>query len=52
MADNDQRDLNRSAPVKSVEPNFFFQNYNICQLLLCCCFTSTVNSYGHVGTVS
>ena len=21
-------------------------------LLLCCCFTSTVNSYSHVGTVS
>ena len=21
-------------------------------LLLCCCFTSTVNIYGHVGTVS
>ena len=21
-------------------------------LLLCCCFMSTVNSFGHVGTVS
>ena len=21
-------------------------------MLLCCCFTSTVNIYGHVGTVS
>ena len=29
-----------------------FYGHGLCFVVLCCCFTSTVNIYGHVGTVS
>ena len=35
-----------------VSKHFILAPITIVVLLMCCCFMSTVNSYGHVGTVS